>query len=182
VGSGIEQLISLRRADSAAKVTRVLAALDAMICSGDPPHIAALARRAGVSRRFVYDHPEIKAEVERRSAEVADRHSGALMASARVSAASLRADLENSKATNHRLQSELAALRRRLGKALGQEVLSDLSDGRVDATDPKIAAHIEQIEQTLFETREELARRCDELEAARQINRELMARLNHEPK
>lgn len=77
--SGIEQLIDLHRADSAAKVTRVLAALDAMICSGDPPHC-------------------------------------------------------------------------------------------------------EQIEQTLFETQEDLARRCDELEAARQINRELMARLNRERK
>jgi len=182
VGNGIEQLIGLRRADSAAKATRVLTALDAMICSGDPPHIAALARRAGVSRRFVYDHPEIKAEVERRSAEVADRHSGALMASARVTAASLRADLENSKATNHRLQLELAALRRRLGEALGQEVLTDLTGGCAGNTDPRLAAHIEQMEQTLFETREDLARRCDELEAARQINRELMARFNRERK
>ena len=96
------RLVALRRLDSADKAGRVITALGATLDAGEPLTIAALARHAGVSRRFIYDHPELRAEAERRSAQVADRHAGATSASARVTVASLRADLTNSKATNHR--------------------------------------------------------------------------------
>lgn len=171
-------LVELRRLDSQAKAARVLAALDALVVSGNAFTIAALARRAGVSRRFIYDHPELRAEAERRSAEIADSHAGALMASARVSTASLRADLANARAGNQRLEAELTALRRRLGQMLGQEVLSGLAgDGLADVA-TALVPRVEELERALFEAREELARRTEELEAARQINRELLARLN----
>jgi len=39
-------------------------------------------------------------------------------------------------------------------------------------------ARVTELEQALFDAQETLARRTEELEAARQINRELMARLN----
>ena len=120
-----EQLARLRRADSAAKAARVVAALDAMVAAGGPPVLALLARKAGVSRRFIYDHPELRAEVSRRAAEVADQHVAATSAGVRVTAASLRADLENAKARNHRLEADMAALRRRLGEMLGQSVLDE---------------------------------------------------------
>ena len=87
------RLTELRRLDSADKARRVLAALEATISAGEPLTIAALARRAGVSRRFLYDHPELRAEAERRSAQAADRRAGAIIAGAQVTAASLRADL-----------------------------------------------------------------------------------------
>lgn len=70
-----------------------------------------------------------------------------------MTAASWRANPENSSATNHRLWSELVALLRLLGEALGEEVLTDLSGGRVNTKDLRVIAYIEQIEQTLFETR-----------------------------
>ena len=114
------RLTELRRLDSADKARRVLAALDATITAGEPLTIAALARRAGVSRRFVYDHPELRAEAERRSAQAADRRAGAITAGAQVTAASLRADLANATAANHRQHTELQALRRRLGQILGR--------------------------------------------------------------
>ena len=47
----------------------------------------------------------------------------------------------------------MATLRRRLGEALGEKALTDLSGGRVNTRDLRMMAHIEQIEQTLFETR-----------------------------
>ena len=53
------KLTELRRLDSAAKTRRVLAALDATISAGQPLTIAALARHARVSRRFICDHPEL---------------------------------------------------------------------------------------------------------------------------
>src|SRR5664280_2706632 len=143
------RLVALRRLDSADKAGRVITALEATLQAGEPLTIAALAR-----------------------------HAGATSASARVTVASLRADLTNSKATNHRLTTELGALRRRLGQQLGQDVLAGLDRATIDtsATNGRLA----EVEQALFETGEELARRIEELDAARQINRELIGRLNRE--
>ena len=155
------KLTEFRRLDSADKTRRVLAALEATISAGQSLTIAALARHARVSRRFIYDHPELRAEAERRAAQAADRTAGAITASARITVASLRADLANAKATNHRQHTELEALRRRLGQVL-------------------TAAQPAELEQALSEVKEQLAQRDQELAAARQINRELIARLNRE--
>lgn len=173
-----QRLVALRRLDSADKTRRVLAALDAALRTGEPLTIAALARRAQVSRRFIYDHPELRAEAERRSAQAADRQTAATTASARVTVASLRADLANAKAASHRLTTEHAALRRRLGQILGQDALTGL-DHTTSGTSAA-SGQLAQLEQPLFDAREELAQRTEELEAARQINRELISRLNRE--
>jgi hypothetical protein len=74
------KLTEIRRLDSADKTRRVLAALDATISAGGPLTIAALARHARVSRRFIDDHPELRAEAERRAAQTADRTVGAITA------------------------------------------------------------------------------------------------------
>ena len=169
------RLAALRRLDSADKARRVLAALDATLGTGEPLTIAALARRAGVSRRFIYDHPELRAEAGRRSAQSADRHTAATTASARVTVASLRADLANAKAASHRLTTEHAALSRRLGQLLGQDALAGLDPATSDTS-----GRLSQLEQALFEAGEQLAQRTEELQAARQINRELISRLNRE--
>ena len=174
-----EHLVRLRRADSSAKAARVLAALDAMVAAGESPQPAVLARKAGVSRRFIYDHPELRAEAERRAVEVADRQAAGTAASIRVTTASLRADLENAKALNHRLESQLGALKHRLGELLGHQVMADdLAAGSTRAQSEATGARIAELEQMLFEAREALAQSTEGLEAARQINRELMARLN----
>jgi len=95
-------------------------------------------------------------------------------ASARATTASLRADLENAKARNHRLDVELVTLRRRLSELMGREVL-----GEIGATDaPAVTGPVAELEQALSDAKQALGRRTEELEAARQINRELMARLN----
>lgn len=175
-----DRLTKLRRLDSELKASRLLAALDATVSAGVPLRIAALARRATVSRRFVYDHPELRAEIERRAAEAADRNVGGVTAAARVTTASLRADLDNTKATNRRLEAELVVLRRKLGQLLGQDIPADIADQGTIDKDRAGQARIDELEQALFEAREELARRTDELSAAREINRELMGRLNRD--
>jgi len=171
-----DRLVAARRLDSVNKTGQVLAALEATLGTGQPLSIAALARRAGVSRRFIYDHPELRAQAERRAAETADRSAATSAASARVTLASLRADLANAKATNHRLDTELVGLRRRLGRLLGHDALANLDHTTVDvhATSGRLA----ELEQSLFQAGEDLAQRSDELDAARQINRELLAKLN----
>lgn len=173
-----DRLATLRRLDSADKARRVLAALGTTLGTGEPLTIAALARRAQVSRRFIYDHPELRAEAERRSAETAGRHAGATAASARVTLASLRADLANARAANHRQHTDLTALRRRLGQLLGQDALASLDHATTGAS--AASGRLSQLEHELFQAGEELAQRTEELQAARQINRELISRLNRD--
>jgi hypothetical protein len=173
----VERLTAARRLASQTKSSQVLAAIEATLGAGQPANIAALARRAGVSRRFIYDHPELRAHAERRAAEIADR-SATDEASGRVTLTSLRADLANTRAANQRLNTDLAGLRRRLGQLLGRDALADLEHSAADtaAADGRLA----ELEQSLFQTREELAQRTEELDAARQINRELLAKLNRQ--
>jgi len=85
-----DHLARLRRADSQAKAARVRAALGAMAADGEPPGVSRLARRARVSRRFIYGHPELRVEIAHRAAQVAGRHAGVVTASAAVTTASLR--------------------------------------------------------------------------------------------
>ena len=176
VSGPADRLVAARRLDSTTKTSQVLAALESALGAGQPLSIAALARRAGVSRRFIYDHPELRAQAERRAAETADRSAATSAASTRVTLASLHADLANAKATNHRLDTELVGLRRRLGQLLGRDALADLDHTTVDvhATSGRLA----ELEQSLFQAGEDLAQRSEELDAARQINRELLAKLN----
>ncbi|MGH9170851.1 MAG: DUF6262 family protein [Acidimicrobiales bacterium] len=170
-------LLERRRADSQAKAAQVLAVITAMIDAAEPLAVAAVARRAKVSRRFVYDHPELRAEIARGVAHASQGFSRQVADSARVSTASLRADLENAKARNRRLDAELTTLKRRLGECMGAGVATEIG-GVGDAGRSQLGARVEELEQALFETREELAGRTEELDAARQINRELLARLN----
>lgn len=179
VAERAEHLVRLRRADSNAKVARVLSVLDSMVAAGEPPMLAVVARKAAVSRRFIYDHPELRAEAERRAAEIADRQASRVSASMRVTTASLRADLENARARDHRLEIELSALKRRLGELLGHEVMQE-DTALASSGNASTGARVAELEQALFESQESLARRTEELEAARQINRELMERLNRE--
>jgi hypothetical protein len=82
-----EALAASRRLDSTTKAARVLAAINAITATGTPLNIAALARTAKVSRRFIYDHPELRAEAEQQAAGIAERDGIALTANARVTAA-----------------------------------------------------------------------------------------------
>ena len=140
-----DHLARLRRADSQVKAARVRATLEAMTAAGEPPGISQLARRARVSRRFIYDHPDLRAEITHRAAQIASQHAGMVTTSAAVTTASLRANLENAKARNRRLESDLAALRRRLGEVIGQDVLSQISAPE----QPSTAERAEQLEQAL---------------------------------
>lgn len=177
-----------RRFDSDRKRALVLAATDALLEAGRHPSIAAIARRAGVGRKFIYDHPDLKADIELRAAEATRRQANGLVASARVTGASLRAELENARAQNHRLARQLRALESRLSKAEGASLVANelLPDAVLtELADRQLAGRVSELDRQLFEAREELRRTAEELEAARVINRDLMARTNrpisHDP-
>lgn len=173
-----ERLRRLRRADSQAKAAQVRVALDAIVTAGGPLTVSHIARRAQVSRRFVYDHPELRAEIDLKAAEAVARFSGRLMSSAAVTGASLRADLENTRAENHRLRARVRVLEGRLSDTLGQEVATELAGNGILLGETALRDQLAGLQGKIDELTEELRRGGDDLEAARRANRELMAELN----
>jgi chromosome segregation ATPase len=171
-----------RRRDSQRKHTLVLAALEAAVQAGRDPTIAAVARQAGVGRKFIYDHPDLRAEIQLKTVQATPQANNMLTA-AHVTGASLRADLENSRAQNRRLQQQLRTLENRLSQLEGAHLLSqDLlpADVVTQLADQQLAMRVTQLEQQLFEATDTLRRTTEELEAARNINRELMQRANRQ--
>ena len=176
-----EAMHDARRLDSLRKQTLVLAATEAALQRGCQPAIAEIARDAGVGRKFIYDHPELRAAIELKLAQAAEHRADRMITAARVTGASLRADLENSRAENGRLRKRLQALESRLSRAEGARIVADnLVPGDVLAglADEQLARHVANLEQQLFEARESCRVAVEELEAARSINRELMQRAN----
>jgi hypothetical protein len=102
-----------RRLEGQRKRTLVLAAVEAALHRDRELTIAGVARDAGVGRKFIYDHPDLRAEIELKSAQAVHRRANDMVASARVTGASLRADLENSRAENRRLRVSSSLTRRR---------------------------------------------------------------------
>lgn len=176
-----QPLRTARRLDGQHKRALVLAAADAAVHAGRQLTIAGIAREAGVGRKFIYDHPDLRAEIELKSAQASHRQANDMIAAARVTGASLRADLENSRSQNRRLTAQLRALENRLSQIEGARLVADdlLPDGMLaELADQQLAQRVSELEQQLSETKQELHRAVEELEAARAINRELMQHAN----
>ncbi|HXZ71066.1 MAG TPA: DUF6262 family protein [Streptosporangiaceae bacterium] len=176
-----EAMRRARRVDSERKRRLVLAAADAQLEAGRHPTIAGIARQAGVGRKFIYDHPDLRAGIELKAAQSTSRQASDIVASARVTGASLRAELENARTQNHRLSRQIKALETRLSKAEGARLVADEllpEDVVAQLADQQLTARVAELDQQLFEARERLRHTAGELEAARAINRELMQQAN----
>lgn len=170
-----------RRLDSQNKAALVLAATDAALTRGGHLSIAGVARDAGVGRKFIYDHPDLKAQIELKAIQATQRQTSHMTSAAQVTAASLRAELANSRAQNHRLNNQLRALENRLSHAEGARLVADnlLPDSMIaELADRQLAQRNTELEQQLIDAQDELRRTTEELDAARSINRELMQRAN----
>lgn len=173
-----EAMVAVRRLDSQLKHERVAAAVDARIAAGHEMTIAAIARHAGVSRKFIYAHPELRAQIEHRAQQATARSTSAQVADGRVTTASLRADLANAKAHNQRLRQQVRALEHRLSETLGREVADQLGPHEGADRPDELRAQLEAANAQAFEVGEALADAREELEAVREINRELLAQRN----
>jgi hypothetical protein len=171
---------SQRRLDSQLKRERVTAAVDASLACGDEVTIAGIARRAGVSRKFIYSHPDLRAELELRAVRATQSSSATAAASARVTGASLRADAENYKAQSHRLRQQVRTLEQRLSEILGSKLADMLPSDELPqpVEQHPLHARLEASEARAFELEETLTAAREELDAVREINRELLSRHN----
>ncbi|WP_079026970.1 DUF6262 family protein [Embleya scabrispora] len=100
------------------KAVQALRALDA---AGEPITFEAVAKRAGVSRSWLYGQPDLRAEVERLRAAHRRAPSSALPARQRTSEASLLRRLEAANARSRQLAEENRGLRDQLARALGEQ-------------------------------------------------------------
>jgi predicted nucleic acid-binding Zn-ribbon protein len=172
-----EAMVTSRRLDSQLKHARVAAAVDARAAVGQELSIAAIARHAGVSRKFIYAHPELRAQIEQRARQHSRRATAAAVADGQVTVASLRTDLANAKAHNHRLRGQqLRALEQRLSETLGRDVADEL-DPASERPD-ELRRELQHARGQIFELTASLADLREELDAVREINRELLADRN----
>ena len=169
-------MVALRRLDSQLKREQVVAAVDARLAAGQQLSIAVIARHAGVSRKFIYAHPDLCAQIEQRARQNAARAAGQASADGRVSVASLRTDLANAKAHNHRLRQQVRMLEQRLSETFAVELADELGPGRTPADE--LRSGLEAARAQIFELIESLADTREELGAVREINRELLAYRN----
>jgi hypothetical protein len=172
-----DAMVAQRRLDSQLKHERVIAAVDARLAAGHELSIAALARHAGVSRKFIYAHPDLRDRIEQRARQSAETGTSRAVADGRVTIASLRADAANAKAQNTRLREQVRALEERLSAMLGRQIASEIDPTGYEPPD-QLRAQLEREQAQVFELEESLADAREELEAVREINRELLAGQN----
>jgi hypothetical protein len=126
--SSTEHLRAHHSLRSQQKRQAVLSAARAIIGAGIQIEWAALARRAGVSEKFIHDkkHADIKAQVAEMIASQADRQGERQVAEDRVTITSLRTELLNLRAQLRRKDQQLAVLERRLSQQAGRELEAEL--------------------------------------------------------
>ncbi|MCA1699514.1 MAG: DUF6262 family protein [Actinobacteria bacterium] len=105
-----------RKRDAA--LGRARAALRELDARGEEVNFSALARRAGVSRQWLYAQPELREEVERLRGRGGMR-AGAIPAAERASDGSLHWRLEAALEDNRRLREQVAGLKDELAIAYG---------------------------------------------------------------
>jgi hypothetical protein len=176
-----------RRRDGQTKRRQALATIETMAEAGDPISFPAVARRAGVSVSLLYADNDLLtriAEARDRQRQAGVDRAARLPARSLVTEASLRADLANAKEQNRRLTGELALLRDRLARDLG--TTADIARGR--ATNPLLdrleerAADLEtdnaRLRQQVGWLEADTRELAENLNAAREMNRELMNEVN----
>jgi len=172
-----EAMVAQRRLDSQTKHQRVIAALDAHMAAGLALSIAGLARHAGVSRKFIYAHRDLRAQIEKRAEQTNKAGTARAVADGQVTIASLRADAAYAKAQNGPLRERVRALEQRVSTMLGREVAGEIDPAAYEPPD-QLRAQLETAQARVFELEETLADAQEELEAVREINRELLAAQN----
>jgi chromosome segregation ATPase len=172
-----QAMVAQRRLDSQLKRQRVIAAVDARLAAGHELSVAALARHAGVSRKFIYAHPDLRLQIEQRAHQAAKAGESTARADGRVTIASLRADAANAKAHNRRLTDQVRTLEQRLSPMLGRQIASEIDPAGYEPPE-QLHAQLQRAQARVFELEETLAEAQEELEAVREINRELLAAQN----
>jgi hypothetical protein len=161
-----------RRADSARRRQRVIAAINRAVTDGTEVSVSAIARTAAVDRTFLYRHRDLLGQIHATQAGPPPGSAGPA-----VTRASLQADLLAAHERALRLSARIQQLEKRLSETLGDQAWRESGLGApvgIDTLNLKIV----YLEQQVTDLRLQVEERDEELTAARTANRELMTRLN----
>ena len=173
MSSSTSALTESRRRDSAVRRQRVINAVSTLAAAGDDLSVSSVARAARVHRSFIYRHGDLHAAVHDQAARDTTPSD-----STRASRQALQADLANAFERSTRQTQRISQLERKLSHLLGENAWRESGLGApadIDALHQRITS----LEQQLAVVTVQLAARDDDLDAARNANRELMAHLNH---
>jgi len=173
-----EKMRAGRQADSARRRQRVITAINQAATAGTEISVAGIARAAAVDRTFLYRHRDLLEQIHALEAAppAADGNPGPA-----VTRASLQADLLAAHERAARLNARVRQLEQRLSGLLGEQAWQQSGLGAPADID-SLSTTITQLEQQAADLRIQLSERDDELAAARAANRELMTRINHNPR
>ncbi len=113
--------------------------------------------------------PGLKAEVNALREDAAVELQAGLRSGTALTMASVKAENEFLKRRLHERERDVATLKRRLGESLGQAMLDQHAPSDEDLT-----KRIAELEQQLFEARETLRDRDEQLQAVRTLNQRLL--------
>lgn len=169
----INSMIEGRRADSARRRQRVIKALNDATTHGGEISVSAIARAAQVDRTFLYRHKDLLVQIHVAQTNPPAADGGGPL----VSRASLQADLANAQGRLARQASQIRQLEKILAELLGEQAWRESGLGAPTDID-QLHHRITTLEQQLVDVTGQLEERDQELAAARNANRELVANLN----
>jgi hypothetical protein len=162
-----------RRVDSEHKRERALTVARAWVDRGQDFSWEQLARGAQINPGFVHRAPGLKAEIEvLRHGAAAELEAG-LRSGTALTMASVKAENVFLKRRLHEREQDVSTLKRRLGEALGQAMIDPQAP-----TDQELSERIAEVEQQLFEARETVRDRDEQLQAVRTLNQRLLRESN----
>lgn len=167
-------LAKARQRDVDHRQQRVRQALTDMLADGSEISISAAAARARVHRSFIHRHPDLHAAVLNAASQTLTNPPPASTA---ISHRSVLAENANLHAQTHRQAQHIRDLEDRLSDLLGQHAFERSGLG-APANTAALQAEIDHHRQTVLDLTRALEERDEELAAARETNRRLMAQLN----
>ncbi|MGA5135475.1 DUF6262 family protein [Streptomyces olivoreticuli] len=135
-------IVAAARRRSAATRRRAVAALRRMDATGTAITFETVARKASVSRSWLYNQPDLRAEIERLRARHCIPAARTVPDRQRASVASLLRRLEAATKRNKQLESENRELREALALALGERRTAGLPGHPSDTPKKKSSAVI----------------------------------------
>lgn len=171
----VDKLRLARAADSTTKQQRALAAVEHLHAQGDRVTFARVARVSAVSTWFTYNNTHVALAIRRAQADQAENGLHITPRPAeRVSAASLRVDLEHARDELRESKQENGQLRRTLSLRLGAELentnpaelLDRLHEAERHSAD--LASRLTAATDHNHDLSDQLAATRDDLQAARE--------------
>jgi uncharacterized coiled-coil protein SlyX len=182
-----------RRTESEHKHLAVKTAVVRCVARGLTESAAGVARAAGTTETFLYRHESQPCALcdeifgggpvsyyRAQMALIADSRDAGAERQGRVSAATLQAELANSRALAQRLRQQVHALEGRLGEVIGAQAqggLPELARLAQDVDTPS-ERRIRELSQQVALLTNTVAERDEELAAVRRLNAELTRGLN----